>query len=1120
MNNFTTCFRLLIVAPLLCFVTITRAQPLWKPASSNAGAAFFQRTQTALPAEGQFALLELDPVELNRRIGSARSIRNPQGQPIKRFDLELPLANGESIRAEAEESSIIDPAIQRQVPDLHTYLLRDKQTRSSLGRISIYRQQISGVIFTPEGSSYIHPLNQSDRSTHITYYTRSLQVPQAVQCALQENPADLGAAGAVAGKMNAGDCQLRTYRLAVAATGEYYQWAGSSQANALAYITISINTVNAIFERDAAIRFTLVTDNSIIYTDPATDPYGTTLNGTLLTANDNATDLALGSGNYDIGILFNNGWSGGLAQLNSVCTADKGRSAAGITFGTGANPTPGPQGPVFDATVAHEIAHQFSATHTMAANNGGCAGNNTAASAWEPGGGSTIMAYAGTCTGNAYQFNSDLYFHAGNMAQISNYATLGNGNSCPLITPLANTAPDVTVAATSYTIPVSTPFFLRASGSDDDANSLTYTWEQMDANLITSSPPDATATSGPNFRPLPPSEDPVRYLPNLSAVVSATATPYEVLPSVSRTMNFRVNVRDNAAGAGCNVQEDVTVITDVAGGPFTVTSQATPVSLTADGSNSFTINWNVAGTYAAPFNTSQVDILFSADGGSNFIYTLLANTANDGTETILVPNIPTAAGRIMIRAVGNIFYNVNAAPISISSSCSAEGATLNPESTVTATPGSASLNLSIAPNFGTVILPTSGAQLTNSDPATTLSVYNSVSMGCITFGNEFRYDTYSFQVNVSGSYTLQKTGGAYIMNLYSGDFNPSSTCAGFITSNGTFNGSSVSIAGSISASLVAGVRYTLAVGTFSSADPPKPFAYTISLNSAPPGGNLYSGFPDPGPGFSYAYIVVNNNTGNIVEILPSPDLSNAATYAGGVYTVYGFSYATGSFSAGDLDAYEGGAFTALTNDIFSDPAASCGNLSKNEVTVNIFGVLPVEMLPLTAQAEGMQVRLRWATAQEFNSLRFDVERSMDGRLFAPIGDLPAAGEATSRRDYQWLDLAPEANGNYYRISAVSADGSVQYSNIVFVRILPDRFKASLYPNPFANQTQLQVHMPQASSLRMQVYNSSGQLLKQTQWQLPAGQHRLPLDLSGQSSGTYFVSLELDGEKRLLKMVKN
>ena len=142
-----------------------------------------------------------------------------------------------------------------------------------------------------------------------------------------------------------------------------------------------------------------------------------------------------------------------------------------------------------------------------------------------------------------------------------------------------------------------------------------------------------------------------------------------------------------------------------------------------------------------------------------------------------------------------------------------------------------------------------------------------------------------------------------------------------------------------------------------------------------------------------------------------------------------------------------------------------------------------------------------------------------GRLFAPIGDLPAAGEATSRRDYQWLDLTPEAAGNYYRISAVSADGSVQYSNIVYVRILPDRFKASLYPNPFASQTQLQVDMPQASSLRMQVYSSSGQLMKQTQWQLPAGQHRLPIDLSGQSSGTYFVSLELDGEKRLLKMVK-
>ncbi len=106
MKSFTFCFRLLIVAPLLCLANLAEAQQLWKPARANAGAEFFQRAQTAIPAEGQFALLDLDPTELNRRIGSALTFRNPQGQAVKRFDLDLPLANGETLVAEAEESSI------------------------------------------------------------------------------------------------------------------------------------------------------------------------------------------------------------------------------------------------------------------------------------------------------------------------------------------------------------------------------------------------------------------------------------------------------------------------------------------------------------------------------------------------------------------------------------------------------------------------------------------------------------------------------------------------------------------------------------------------------------------------------------------------------------------------------------------------------------------------------------------------------------------------------------------------------------------------------------------------------------------------------------------------------
>src|SRR5258708_306309 len=83
-----------------------------------------------------------------------------------------------------------------------------------------------------------------------------------------------------------GDCQKRTFRLAVAATGEFTTWAGN-QLNAMISITNTVNNINAIYERDLGVHFTLVTNNSLIFTDPATDPYETASSPTtaILSAN-------------------------------------------------------------------------------------------------------------------------------------------------------------------------------------------------------------------------------------------------------------------------------------------------------------------------------------------------------------------------------------------------------------------------------------------------------------------------------------------------------------------------------------------------------------------------------------------------------------------------------------------------------------------------------------------------------------------------------------------------------------------------------------------------------------------------------------------------------------------
>ena len=92
---------------------------------------------------------------------------------------------------------------------------------------------------------------------------------------------------------------------------------------------------------------------------------------------------------------------------------------------------------------------------------------------YEPGSGSTIMAYAGI-TSKDVQNNSDDYFHAGSIDQVQ---TNMAGKTCDVETALTHGVPVVSAGA-DFTIPKSTPFTLTGSATDSGGGALTYCWEQ------------------------------------------------------------------------------------------------------------------------------------------------------------------------------------------------------------------------------------------------------------------------------------------------------------------------------------------------------------------------------------------------------------------------------------------------------------------------------------------------------------------------------------------------------------------------------------------------------------------------------------------------------------------
>jgi len=585
--------------------------------------------------------------------------------------ISFPNEKGNLEKYQIFEASILEESLQKQYPNIRSYVGKGIDNPGSTIRFSVTPHGLHAMVLgNAEGSVYIDPYTENSDS-YIVYSSKNLPSIEPFECKFDEvNTSQKTTSPTSSAKAeNANDGKLRTFRLAVAATGEYSQFhlnrqnispsasEADKKAAVLSAIAVTMTRVNGIFERDVALTMLLVANNtSVIFLDAATDPFTNSDANKLLDESQTTINTIIGSANYDIGHTFSTG-GGGLASLNSPCNQTQ--KARGITGSSS------PIGDAYDIDyVAHEMGHQYGAHHTFNGDSGGCNGNRNNGTAVEPGSGSTIMAYAGLCAPQNVQSDADSYFHLVSIQEM--WANISNGNStCATLSNTGNNAPIINDLL-NYTIPKSTPFILNANASDSNGDNLTYTWEQLDTE-INAYPLVSTATGGPAFRSIPPNVNPKRYFPNLATIISGNlSNTWEVLPSVTRTMRFGVNVRDNNSNGGQTASKETTVTVAGGSGPFKVTSQSTDVTWAAGTSQ--TITWDVANSNTAPVNCSFVNILLSTDAGLTFPITLASNVPNDGSQGIVVPNNATNKARIKVESAGNIFYSINDKNITIQTS--------------------------------------------------------------------------------------------------------------------------------------------------------------------------------------------------------------------------------------------------------------------------------------------------------------------------------------------------------------------------------------------------------------------------------------------------------------------
>ncbi len=611
----------------------------------------------------QYKTYVLSTLALKNRLFALNE--NPQeGQVIT-----LPTPDGGSRDFKIWQSSMMAPALAQKYPGIKTFTGEATDDRRVTAKIDFSPAGFHAMIYDGNSTYFIDPYSDVEDGNYLCYYKKDYPRLSGMTCGVSgEESAALpdNTEGPTAGRTNG--TQRKRYDLALACTGEYAAAVGGATpttASVLAQMVLIMNRVNGVYEREFAATMMLVANtDTLVFLNAATDPYTNNDPNALLTQNQTTVTARIGTANYDIGHVFSTG-GGGLASLGVLCNNSfKAQGETGL---------PNPVGDAFAIDyVAHEMGHQFGSDHTFNSSLGSCSGNGNSTMAFEPGSGSTIMAYAGICGTDDLQSNSDAYFHAVSLRNITTFINnVATGGSCPTLTASTNVPNTYPHFTQSYSIPLWTPFELTAPAvTDATVDTLTYCWEEWDLGGFGLAW-NASNNLMPFFRSFTPSTSPTRVFPTINQLLAGNYSyKGERLPNAARTLKFILTTRDVYQGWGCfNSSFDTDTITLNVVSPgtdtFKVTSQATATTWT-NGSTQ-TVTWAVANTTAAPINAANVSIYLSVDSGKTFPYTLAANVPNNGSASVTIPGVLPASNkaRVKVKAANNVFFQLNRSNITI-----------------------------------------------------------------------------------------------------------------------------------------------------------------------------------------------------------------------------------------------------------------------------------------------------------------------------------------------------------------------------------------------------------------------------------------------------------------------
>lgn len=117
--------------------------------------------------------------------------------------------------------------------------------------------------------------------------------------------------------------------------------------------------------------------------------------------------------------------------------------------------------------------------------------------------------------------------------------------------------------------------------------------------------------------------------------------------------------------------------------------------------------------------------------------------------------------------------------------------------------------------------------------------------------------------------------------------------------------------------------------------------------------------------------------------------------------------------------------------------------------------LPVKLTSFTGEVATAGALLKWTSAMEVDNQKYVIEKSDDGRIYKPVGEIPGSLLSGEDKHYTFTDVTFKSGDvAFYRLNQVDIDGKENLSKIVYINDSKKNSTVRISPNPFVSEIQL------------------------------------------------------------------